>query len=87
MMDTQFITDNDGKKIAVILPIEEYNEILKNLEKLESGRLSDAEQSYKKSNKITSEQERELDSRYNYVLSNSSEGKTWDEIEQTLLSK
>ena len=86
-MNTQYITDADGNKIAVILPIKEYEKILKSLGEIENNRLSDVELFYKKTNKLTSEQEKELDSRYDYVINNPSEGKTWDEIEQILLSK
>ena len=43
------------------------------------------EQSNKTTNKLTSEQEKELDNRYDYVLNNPSEGKTWDKIEKILL--
>jgi hypothetical protein len=31
----QFITDNNGHKIGVLLPINEYNKILKELEEIE----------------------------------------------------
>ncbi len=41
-MRTQFITDADGKKLAVILPIEAYHKILEDLEELEDLRLYDA---------------------------------------------
>lgn len=34
-MDTQFITDNNGHKLAVILPIKEYNRIMEELEDLQ----------------------------------------------------
>jgi len=41
-MRTQFVTDDKGKKIAVILPITEYNKIVDDLEELEDIRLYDA---------------------------------------------
>ncbi len=41
-MKTQFITDDDGKKIAVILPIKEYNKMVYDLEELEDIKLYDA---------------------------------------------
>lgn len=58
-MTTQFITDNHGKKLAVILPIEEYDKMIDNLEELEDIKLYDkskqgkqefidAEQAFKK---------------------------------------
>ncbi len=37
----QFITDEKGKKVSVILPIKEYNTILDELEELEDIRLYD----------------------------------------------
>ncbi|MBB3699550.1 hypothetical protein KMW28_24515 [Flammeovirga yaeyamensis] len=40
-MTTQFITDNQGNKLAVILPINEYNKILEELEELEEIKLYD----------------------------------------------
>ena len=36
---------------------------------------------------LTPEQEKELDSRYEYVLKNPTVGKSWDEVKQNLLSK
>ena len=36
---------------------------------------------------LTLEQEQELDSRYKQVLQNPTIGKTWEEVEQNLLSK
>ncbi len=41
-MRTQFITDDHGKKLAVILPIKEYNKMVDDLEELEDIRLFDA---------------------------------------------
>ncbi len=40
-MKTQFITDNDGNKLAVILPIKEYDKILNDLEELKDIHLYD----------------------------------------------
>jgi hypothetical protein len=40
-MKTQFITDNDGKKVAVILPITSYQKMLEELDELEDIRLYD----------------------------------------------
>jgi hypothetical protein len=41
-MKTQFITDDQGNKLAVILPIEDYQKIVSDLEELEDIRLYDA---------------------------------------------
>ncbi|MBW1698557.1 MAG: hypothetical protein JRH18_11200 [Deltaproteobacteria bacterium] len=41
-MNLQYIADNGGNRIAVILPIEEYKQILNELEELESIRAYDA---------------------------------------------
>jgi hypothetical protein len=40
-MKTQFITDKNGEKIGVILPIKKYQQILEELEMLEDQRLYD----------------------------------------------
>jgi len=41
-MSLQFISDDKGNKIAVILPMEEYKRICEELEELESIRAYDA---------------------------------------------
>ena len=41
-MKTQFVTDNHGNKLAVILPIKEYNKMMDDLEELEDIKLYDA---------------------------------------------
>jgi hypothetical protein len=41
-MKTQFITDDQGNKLAVILPIKDYQKIISDLEELEDIRLYDA---------------------------------------------
>lgn len=41
-MRTQFVTDDNGKKLAVILPIKEYNKMVDELEELEDIKLYDA---------------------------------------------
>lgn len=40
-METQFITDDQGKKLAVILPITEYQKILADLEEVADIKLYD----------------------------------------------
>ena len=40
-MKTQFVTDNNGKKTAVLLPIKDYRKILEDLEEVEDIRLYD----------------------------------------------
>ena len=40
-MRTQFVTDNEGKKVAVILPYKEYQKMIDELEELEDIRLYD----------------------------------------------
>lgn len=40
-MKTQFVTDDDGKKLAVILPINDYKKIIEELEDLEDVKLYD----------------------------------------------
>ena len=40
-MDTQFVTDFNGNKIAVILSLKDYSKILDDLEELEDIRLYD----------------------------------------------
>ncbi|MES2837443.1 MAG: hypothetical protein V4667_07965 [Bacteroidota bacterium] len=34
-MKTQFVTDDHGKKVAVILPVKEYEKIMDSLDELE----------------------------------------------------
>jgi len=41
MEQTQYISDKDGKKLAVILPIEKYAKILEDLEEFEDIKLYD----------------------------------------------
>ena len=46
----QFITDKQGKKISVVLPIKDYKAMLEELEELEDIRLYDEA---KKSNEVS----------------------------------
>lgn len=39
IMDTQFVTDNDGNKIAVIIPINQYQKMIEQLEDSEDAQL------------------------------------------------
>ena len=40
-MKTQFVIDNNGNRVAVILPIKNYNKMLDDLEELEDIKLYD----------------------------------------------
>ncbi|MBS7231783.1 hypothetical protein KHA90_12170 [Flavobacterium psychroterrae] len=40
-MKTQFLTDNKGKKTAVLLPIDKYNKMIEKLEDLHDIKLYD----------------------------------------------
>jgi hypothetical protein len=40
-MKTQFLTDEKGKKTAVLMPIKQYNKLLEKLEDLEDVKLFD----------------------------------------------
>ncbi|MEO8085721.1 MAG: type II toxin-antitoxin system prevent-host-death family antitoxin [Bacteroidota bacterium] len=40
-MANQFVTTDDGKKVAVILPIKEYEKLMEEMEDLEDIRLFD----------------------------------------------
>jgi len=40
-MKTQFITDDTGKKMGVLLPIKEYNRMLEELDEFEDVKLYD----------------------------------------------
>ncbi len=40
-METQFLTDKKGKKIAVLISIEKYDKLIEKLEDLEDVRLYD----------------------------------------------
>lgn len=37
----QYVTDSNGKKISVIIPLDEYNTLMEELEELEDIRLYD----------------------------------------------
>lgn len=82
-MKKQYITDDDGNKVAVIIPINEYNKLIETLEKVNI--VSDEQETYIRTNTLTKEQEEELDRRYKYVLENPTEGKTWEEVKSNLL--
>ncbi|MBO9684115.1 MAG: hypothetical protein J7502_15860 [Flavisolibacter sp.] len=41
MHTPQYITDNKGKKLSVVLPIKDYRKIMEELEELEDIRLYD----------------------------------------------
>ena len=41
MNTPQFITDNKGKKLSVVLPLKDYKKIIQELEELEDIRLYD----------------------------------------------
>ena len=43
----QYITDDKGKKISVVLPVKEFNNLMEELEELEDIRLYDAAKSSK----------------------------------------
>lgn len=40
-INPQFITDNTGKKISVVLPLKDFNAIMEELEELEDIKLYD----------------------------------------------
>ena len=46
----QYITDNSGKKISVVIPIKDFNAIMEGLEELEDIKLYDEA---KKSNELS----------------------------------
>lgn len=46
-METQYITNKKGKKVAVIVPLKEYNKLMEELEELEDIRLFDEAQKEK----------------------------------------
>ena len=82
-MNKQFIIDNEGNKIAVIIPIEEYNRLIEKSEKINI--VSDEQETYTKTDTLTKQQEKELNRRYANVLNNPTEGKTWKEVKSKLL--
>ncbi len=82
-MKKQFITDDRGSRIAVIVPIEEYNDLIKKSENIDI--VSDKQETYAKTDILTKQQEKELNRRYEYVLKNPKDGKTWSEIKENLL--
>ncbi|HKK78009.1 MAG TPA: hypothetical protein VJ933_00215 [Phaeodactylibacter sp.] len=54
-MNTQFITDADGNKLAVVIPIKEYQVMLEAIEELEDIRLYDASKAEDDGGRITLE--------------------------------
>lgn len=62
LLEKQFITDNKGKKISVIIPMKDYNFIIEELEELEDIRLYDKakkkKQSFIEANDVFSEIEK-----------------------------
>lgn len=46
-MKTQYITDDNGKKVAVILPITEYEKLMEEVDELESIKAYDKAKSRK----------------------------------------
>ena len=44
-MRPRYLTDDNGKKISVVLPIEEYRKMIEDLEELEDIRLYDTAKS------------------------------------------
>ena len=42
LVKPQYITDENGEKVSVIIPINEYQRIIEELEDIEDGRLFDA---------------------------------------------
>ena len=40
-METRYIVDENGKRVSVILPVEEYERLMEELEELEDIRLYD----------------------------------------------
>ena len=40
-METHYIVDEDGKRVSVILPIEEYERMVEKLEDIEDARAAD----------------------------------------------
>jgi len=62
LLEKQFITDNKGKKISVIIPMKDYNFIIEELEELEDIRLYDKaknkKQSFIEANEVFSEIEK-----------------------------
>ena len=54
-MDTQFITDADGNKLAVVIPIKDYQVMLEAIEELEDIRLYDVSKAEDNGERITLE--------------------------------
>lgn len=46
-MKTQYVMDEEGKKVAVLVPIQKYKELIKNSEMLEDIRLYDEAKKHK----------------------------------------
>ncbi len=71
------ITENTPQAISIVNMLKALALDYKFLEILEDNFPSE----------LTSEQEKELDSRYEYVIKNPTVGKSWSEVKQNLLSK
>ena len=46
-MQTQYVTDDNGEKVALILPYDQYKKMIEDLEELEDIRLYDEAKSEK----------------------------------------
>lgn len=64
--NTQFITDNKGEKLAVILPIQEYNKLLDELEELEDIKLYDAAKKGKQEFTVAEQAFKEIEEQRNH---------------------
>ena len=62
-MKTQFVTDNHGKKQAVLLPIKEYKRMLDELDELEDIRLYDEVKAHKEPSIPIEEAFKQLDAK------------------------
>ncbi|MFN2424523.1 MAG: hypothetical protein ABR572_12195 [Cryomorphaceae bacterium] len=60
-MNTQFITDDKGKKLAVILPIKEYNKMIDELEEREDVKRYDAAKKGKQDFMVAEEAFKEIE--------------------------
>jgi len=62
-MKTQYITDESGRKVSVILSIKDYNKMIRNLEELEDIKSYDKAMNSKEESLVAEDAFKEIESK------------------------